>query len=82
MAKFHGDKQLRLSPRVVSHSRLVLKPTTAASGLKCRCPTLEEENNDSGDSSHSAKKSRVLGVGEGKPAGQGKKATSGVFFLT
>ncbi|KAB2597205.1 hypothetical protein D8674_000125 [Pyrus ussuriensis x Pyrus communis] len=51
IAKFHGHKQLWLSPSIVSHPRLVLEPT-------------------------STKKSRALGVGEGKPAGQGKKATS------
>lgn len=78
IAKFHGDKQLQLSLSVINHPILVLKSMTAASGSKCWCHTIVEESNNSGDSSQSTKKSRVLGIGEGKPTVQGKKATSGI----
>lgn len=80
IAKFHGDKQPRLFPSVVSHLRLVLEPMTATFGSKCRCPSTAEENNVSGNSSRSTKKSRLSGIGEGKSAGQRKKAVSGIFL--
>lgn len=82
IAKFHDDKQLQLSPSVVSHPQLVLEPTTATSGSKCQCFTAAEENNVFDDSSWSTKKSRASGVEEGKSTSRGKKMSLGIFSLT
>jgi len=68
-----------LSPSVVSHPRLVLKPMTAVSSSKCRCLTVAKESNDFGDSSLSTNKSRASGIDEKKFIRRGKKATSGIF---
>ncbi|KAB2597260.1 hypothetical protein D8674_000180 [Pyrus ussuriensis x Pyrus communis] len=63
----------------VIHPRLVLVPMTTAFGSKRQCSTVVEKSNYSVDSSQSTKKSRVSGVGEGKPARQGTKAALGSY---